>query len=99
MSRTPKNKAAMFLDAMAPAMEPTPAPAPEATPEPVRPAPSRATRSRAGLKHIGAYLDRETVEKVAILRARLELDNSELVKLAVEELYAKHQAKRAFGDA
>jgi len=37
-------------------------------------------RIRAGLKHIGAYLDRETVEKVAILRARLGLDNSKLIK-------------------
>jgi hypothetical protein len=34
-------------------------------------------RARAGLS---AYLDRETVEKVAILRARLGLDNSQLVK-------------------
>jgi hypothetical protein len=34
-------------------------------------------RTRAGLS---AYLDRETVEKVAILRARLGLDNSKLIK-------------------
>jgi hypothetical protein len=34
-------------------------------------------RTRAGLS---AYLDRETVEKVAILRARLGLDNSQLIK-------------------
>ena len=39
-------------------------------------------RIRAGLKQIGAYLDRETVEKVAILRARLGLDNSKLIKQA-----------------
>jgi hypothetical protein len=37
-------------------------------------------RTRAGLKHVGTYLDRETVEKVAILRARLGLDNSKLIK-------------------
>jgi hypothetical protein len=40
----------------------------------------------------------DTVEKMAVLRARLRLDNSQLIKLAVEELYAKHMAKRAFGD-
>jgi hypothetical protein len=34
-------------------------------------------RTRAGLS---AYLDRETVEKVAILRARLGLDNSKHIK-------------------
>ena len=51
-----------------------------------------------GLKHIGAYLDRETVEKIAVLRARLALDNSQLVKLAIERLYAAEAAKRKFGD-
>lgn len=52
--------------------------------------------SRAGLKHIGAYLDDEAVEKVAILRARLKLDNSQLVKLAIDELFAKRRAEVAF---
>ena len=54
--------------------------------------------TRAGLKHIGGYLDAETVEKVAVLRARLNLDNSELTKLAVDDLHRKHMAKRAFGE-
>ena len=54
--------------------------------------------SRQGLKHIGAYLDRETVEKIALLRARLDLDNSELVRHAIERLYAAESAKRKFGD-
>ena len=54
--------------------------------------------SRTGLKHIGGYFELETVEKVALLRARLKLDNSELLKLAIDELYARHHAKRAFGD-
>lgn len=58
-----------------------------------------APTSRAGLKHIGGYVDAETVEKVALLRARLRLDNSQLIKLAVDELYARQRAKRAFGDA
>lgn len=55
--------------------------------------------TRTGLKHIGGYFDREMVEKVAVLRARLNLDNSELIKLAIEDLHRKHMAKRAFGDA
>jgi hypothetical protein len=52
-----------------------------------------------GLKHIGGYFDVDTVEKVAVLRARLRLDNSQLIKLAIEELHRKQMAKRAFGDA
>jgi hypothetical protein len=52
--------------------------------------------SRAGLKHIGAYLDDETVERVAILRARLKLDNSQLVKLAIDELFDRQRAEGAF---
>jgi hypothetical protein len=55
--------------------------------------------TRVGLKHIGGYLDPETVEKIAVLRARLELNNSELIKLAIDELHRKHKAQRAFGDA
>jgi hypothetical protein len=55
----------------------------------------RPVSTRTGLKHIGGYLDRETVEKVAILSARLGLDNSELIKLAVDDLHRKHLAKRA----
>ena len=51
---------------------------------------------RAGLKHIGGYLDDETVEKVAILRARLKLDNSQLMKLAIEDLFDKRRAEGAF---
>ena len=61
--------------------------------------PQPAATSRAGLKHIGAYVEDDTVEKVALLRARLKLDNSQLFKLAIDELYTKHRAQRAFGDA
>ena len=32
--------------------------------------PPAKPNSRAGLKHIGGYFDREDVEKIAILRAR-----------------------------
>ena len=76
-----------------PKPEPRPAPAPRAA----RPAKAPPT-SRVGLKHIGGYFDREDVEKIAILRARLGLDNSQLIRLAVEELFKKHSARRAFGD-
>ena len=76
---------------------------PKITARPIRKAKEQrqpaGTVSRAGLKHIGGYMDDETVEKVALLRARLKLDNSELIKLAINDLYAKHRAKRAFGDA
>jgi hypothetical protein len=99
MSKPPA-KADDFLRAMSTDLaEPPPAPAP------VRKAVERGTPaaarvpSRSGLKHIGGYFDRETVEKVAILRARLDLDNSELLKLAVEELHRRETAKRSFGDS
>jgi hypothetical protein len=99
------SKAATFLQSMsdqisAPeplkpkAVEPKPEAAPPRAARPDKPKPS----SREGLKHIGGYFDREDVEKIAILRARLGLDNSQLIKLAVEELFKKHSARRAFGD-
>jgi hypothetical protein len=40
-----------------------------------------------------------TLEKIALLRVRLKKDNSELIEFAIEELFRKHNAKRAFGDA
>jgi hypothetical protein len=63
------------------------------------PSRGRAKTPRSELKHIGGYLDDETVEKVALLRIRLKLENSDLLKLAIEDLYRKHTARRAFGDA
>lgn len=54
--------------------------------------------TRAGLKHIGGYLGADTVEKVAILRARLNLDNSQLIKKAIDELFERENAARKFGD-
>jgi hypothetical protein len=57
-----------------------------------------APASRAGLKHFGGYLDEVTLEKIALLRVRLKKDNSELIKLAIDELHAKHAARRAHGD-
>ena len=39
-------------------------------------------------------------KKIALpLRIRLKKDNSELIKQAIDDLYRKHNAKRAFGDA
>ena len=93
-------KAAQFLAAMQQA-EPiplTPAPRQTATTQ----APAAATAkpfSRAGLKHFGGYLDDETLEKIALLRARLKKDNSALIKLAIDDLFRRHEAKRAFGDS
>ncbi len=55
--------------------------------------------SRASLKHFGGYLNDESLEKIALLRVRLKKDNSELIELAIDDLYRKHAAKRAFGDA
>ena len=52
--------------------------------------------TRAGLKHIGAYLDDAAVEKVALLRARLKLDNSQLIERAITELYDRQRAEGAF---
>ncbi len=55
--------------------------------------------TREGLKHFGAYLDDDVFEKIALLRIRLKMDNSQLIAHAIEELYRRHSAKRAFGDA
>jgi hypothetical protein len=60
---------------------------------------AKTAKPRAELKHFGGYLGDETLEKIALLRVRLKMDNSELIKHAVEELHRKHNAKRAFGDA
>jgi MoxR-like ATPase len=111
MSKAP-NKTAEFLKAMnpegaEPAATPAPAAAPVATlrtaPAPevqaARRTPKAKTPSRAELKHFGGYLDEETLEKIAVLRVRLKKDNSELIKLAIDDLHRKHNAKRAFGDA
>jgi hypothetical protein len=99
------DRSAEFVRNMTTAAEPESVAAPKITARPIgarKKAPEQrpaGPTSRAGLKHIGGYVDDETVEKVALLRARLKLDNSELIKLAVNDLYVKQRAKRAFGDA
>jgi hypothetical protein len=98
------DRSADFIRNMTAEPEPEPA-APVGTPPPLKrrkptgQSLASAPTSRAGLKHIGGYVDTDTVEKVALLRVRLNLDNSELIKRAIDELYARHHAKRAFGDA
>jgi hypothetical protein len=61
--------------------------------------PPPSVEARKSLKFIGGYFDTDDVEKIAILRARLKLDNSRLFRRAIHELYAKNKARRAFGDA
>lgn len=102
----PTAKSAAFLQALSlPAKETAPAPKPaNQSTGAVAPDTSTTSRgaraaSRVGLKHIGGYFDRDDVEKFAILRARLGLDNSQLIKLAIDDLFKKHEAKRAFGDS
>lgn len=101
MKRPAKTKADDFLRAMTPEAAETPQI--ETTP----PSGGRRARgrtdatmpsTRAGLKHFGGYLDDATLEKIALLRVRLKKDNSELIKLAIDELHAKHEARRAHGD-
>jgi hypothetical protein len=97
---TRANRTADFLQNMTAEIATEAAPAKPTRAAPAkRPAERAPAPGRAGLKHIGGYLDDETVEKVAVLRARLKLDNSQLIKRAVDDLYSKQSAKRAFGDA
>lgn len=86
-------KAQNFLDALNRAQSKTESPAAIAH------APGRQkSSSDPGRKHIGGYFDPELVEKFAVLKARLRLDNSELIKLAINRLWADEEARRAFGE-
>ena len=95
-------KRASLLSAVAAQAKPEPqgSRAADATTDEVasQPTEKRASRAgpRAGHKHFGAYLDTAMTEKVAILRARLGLDNSQLVELAISELYDSKRAEGAF---
>lgn len=71
--------------------------------EPERPAaekPEKLVGKRGGQKHLGAYFDKgdPLLERVAILRARLDMTNSELIEHALNELWKRHEAGRAFGE-
>jgi len=100
-------------DDPAPAMRPVPvqvkpvvekSAAPVAKPQRAAPARKRPAKpldvptNRSSLKHIGAYLMPEDVEKFSLLKARLGMDNSQLVELAINTLYKQESAKRKFGD-
>ncbi len=103
------NKGQQRIEVEPPAATPAPetpaTPAPEAVPmaavHQIKPRAAKPARkaSRADLQHFGGYLDDDTLEKIALLRIRLKMDNSALIKHAIEELHRKHSAKRAFGDA
>lgn len=75
----------------------SPKPAANRTPEPVA---DKQVAKRAGQKHLGAYFDKgdPILERVAILRARLDMNNSELIEHALHELWKRHEAGRAFGE-
>ena len=110
-----KDRTAKFLEQMnkgqgMEAEPPPPAAPPQSVPDPapaaavvpqVKPRLAKPARkaSRADLQHFGGYLDDDTLEKIAVLRIRLKMDNSALIKHAIEELHRKQNAKRAFGDA
>lgn len=63
-------------------------------------APTKPVGKRVGQKHLGAYFDKgdPILERVAILRARLDMNNSELIEHALNELWKRHEAGRAFGE-
>lgn len=79
----------------------SPEPEVEAVAMPVLGVPSASKpTARAGQKHLGAYFDKTDpiLERVALLRARLDMNNSELIEYALNELWKANEAKRAFGD-
>lgn len=86
-------RAQSFLDAMSKGPPQTVAPAALVGPGPGR----QETASAPARKHIGGYFDPDFVERFAVLKARLRLDNSELIKVAIEALEASENARRAFG--
>lgn len=86
-----------FLAAMGKVKEdPVPEPQVEASAAPV----AKPKTARAGQKHLGAYFEKADpiLERVAILRARLDMTNSELIEHALNELWARHEASRKFGE-
>ena len=89
MSKEPELEAAAAAAVPKPAAKRAPAPAAE-----------KPVVKRAGQKHLGAYFDKgdPILERVAILRARLDMNNSELIEHALHELWRRHEAGRAFGD-
>lgn len=89
------NRSAQILAALAQG-----APEPPAAVEKDAPPRPKAAQGQAKRrpKHIGGYIEPETVERFALLRLRLDLDNSQLITRAIDELYQRETARRAFGD-
>ena len=89
MSKEPEPETAAAPAAPKPAAKRAPAPVAE-----------KPAAKRAGQKHLGAYFDKgdPILERVAILRARLDMNNSELIEHALHELWKRHEAGRAFGE-
>lgn len=89
MSKEPELKAS--------AVPEKPKPAAKRSPESVA---EKPVAKRAGQKHLGAYFDKgdPILERVAILRARFDMNNSELIEHALHELWKRHEAGRAFGE-
>jgi hypothetical protein len=98
-------RAADFLRGMTSSAELAPEKKPTAAPQLV-PAPvvdnANPKRRKRGPtpergKHIGGYIDdEELLEKVALLRTRLKVDNTGLIKLAVEALFSQTNTQRTF---
>ena len=86
-------QAAAFLDALGKG-DPEPAPPPATARSASRP----SDRAREARKHIGGYFEPDLVEKFAILKARLAMDNSQLIKFAIETAYTRIEADRHFRD-
>ena len=86
------SKKAAFLEAL----DKTEAPA--ATALPADRQNGRTAKTGPGLKHIGGYFEKEDVATFALLKAWLDLDNSALIKVAIDQLYARERVRRSFGD-
>jgi hypothetical protein len=97
-------RAADFLRGMTSSAEPAPekpTAAPQFVPVPVVANANPKKRKRGPTpergKHIGGYIDdEELLEKVALLRTRLKVDNTGLIKLAVEALFSQTNTQRTF---
>jgi hypothetical protein len=74
--------------------------APATTPAPASASTHRVTELRraANKRHFGAYLDQPTLERIALLRARLRMDNGQLMAEAVNLLWKQMETERKFQD-
>lgn len=57
---------------------------------------TKRAEARTPKKHIGGYFEDDDVMKFTMLKARLKLDNSELIKRAIDELHTREMARLAF---